>query len=52
MIGNKADLDSQREVTFEEAKQFAEENGNVLTFIINNCCQILTEFLGGVLCFC
>jgi len=28
MIGNKADLDAQREVTFDEAKQFADENGN------------------------
>ena len=25
--GNKADLDAQRDVTYEEAKQFAEENG-------------------------
>lgn len=31
MIGNKCDLEAQRDVTFEEAKQFAEENG--LTFI-------------------
>ncbi|KAG7157416.1 Ras-related protein Rab-14-like [Homarus americanus] len=27
LIGNKADLDAQRDVTYEEAKQFAEENG-------------------------
>lgn len=27
LIGNKADLEAQRDVTFEEAKQFAEENG-------------------------
>jgi len=27
MVGNKSDLDAQRDVTFEEAKQFAEENG-------------------------
>ncbi|KAG7468786.1 Ras-related Rab-14 [Solea senegalensis] len=27
LIGNKADLESQRDVTYEEAKQFAEENG-------------------------
>uniref|UniRef100_A0A8C5KDL7 Ras-related protein Rab-14 n=1 Tax=Jaculus jaculus TaxID=51337 RepID=A0A8C5KDL7_JACJA len=27
LIGNKADLEAQRGVTFEEAKQFAEENG-------------------------
>lgn len=27
LIGNKCDLDAQRDVTYEEAKQFAEENG-------------------------
>jgi len=27
MVGNKSDLDGQRDVTFDEAKQFAEENG-------------------------
>ena len=27
LIGNKSDLESQRDVTYEEAKQFAEENG-------------------------
>ena len=27
MVGNKSDLDGQRDVTFEEAKQFADENG-------------------------
>jgi Ras-related protein Rab-14 len=27
LIGNKCDLNSQRDVTFEEARQFAEENG-------------------------
>lgn len=27
LIGNKSDLDSQRDVTYEEAKQFADENG-------------------------
>lgn len=27
MIGNKSDLESQRDVTYEEAKQFADENG-------------------------
>uniref|UniRef100_A0A1B6FDG3 Ras-related protein Rab-14 n=1 Tax=Cuerna arida TaxID=1464854 RepID=A0A1B6FDG3_9HEMI len=27
LIGNKRDLDGQRDVTYEEAKQFAEENG-------------------------
>lgn len=27
MVGNKSDLESQRDVTYEEAKQFADENG-------------------------
>lgn len=27
LIGNKCDLDEQRDVTYEEAKQFADENG-------------------------
>lgn len=27
MVGNKSDLEAQRDVTYEEAKQFAEENG-------------------------
>ncbi|KAK7933626.1 hypothetical protein WMY93_004522 [Mugilogobius chulae] len=27
LIGNKADLEAQRDVTYEEAKQFADENG-------------------------
>lgn len=27
MVGNKSDLDAQRDVTYEEAKQFADENG-------------------------
>uniref|UniRef100_A0A0K0EUG8 Ras-related protein Rab-14 n=2 Tax=Strongyloides TaxID=6247 RepID=A0A0K0EUG8_STRVS len=31
LIGNKSDLDEQREVTFDEGKQFSEENG--LTFL-------------------
>jgi Ras-related protein Rab-14 len=26
LIGNKSDLEAQRDVTYEEAKQFAEEN--------------------------
>ena len=41
LIGNKSDLEAQRDVTYEEAKQFAEENGNILnlktvTFYILN----------------
>jgi len=34
LIGNKADLEAQRDVTYEEAKQFAEENGE------NYCCIV------------
>lgn len=30
LIGNKADLEAQRDVTYEEAKQFAEENGEIM----------------------
>ena len=30
LIGNKCDLEAQRDVTYEEAKQFAEENGKNL----------------------
>ncbi|KAK2535261.1 Rab14 [Columba livia] len=33
LIGNKADLEAQRDVTYEEAKQFAEENG--VLFLLN-----------------
>ena len=32
LIGNKADLEAQRDVTYEEAKQFAEENGEEKLF--------------------
>ncbi|KAH0517060.1 Ras-related protein Rab-14 [Microtus ochrogaster] len=34
LIGNKADLEAQRDVTYEEAKQFAEENGGFKTAFI------------------
>lgn len=50
LIGNKADLEAQRDVTYEEAKQFAEENGEAdraapvvqtgsgcLTWILSTC---------------
>lgn len=29
LIGNKSDLEAQRDVTYEEAKQFADENGKM-----------------------
>lgn len=34
LIGNKSDLDAQRDVTYDEAKQFAEENGIKIGFPI------------------
>jgi Ras-related protein Rab-14 len=29
LVGNKKDLDGQREISYEEAKKFADENGLV-----------------------
>ncbi|XP_061459989.1 ras-related protein Rab-14 isoform X2 [Rhineura floridana] len=47
LIGNKADLEAQRDVTYEEAKQFAEENG--LLFLEasakTQCCPVSWKFL-------
>lgn len=40
LIGNKADLEAQRDVTYEEAKQFAEENG-VFFFLLS--CYFLQD---------
>lgn len=40
LIGNKSDLEAQRDVTYEEAKQFADENGN-----LKNLLYIITYFL-------
>jgi len=34
MVGNKSDLDAQRDVTFDEAKQFAEENGTQYSYLL------------------
>ncbi|MEQ2197200.1 Ras- protein Rab-14 [Xenoophorus captivus] len=39
LIGNKADLEAQRDVTYEEAKQFAEENGEL---DISRTCSVRT----------
>ena len=57
MVGNKSDLDAQRDVTFDEAKQFAEENGTlqsgVLEFIDHELIPITTHHLlpvGAKLC--
>jgi Ras-related protein Rab-14 len=32
LIGNKSDLEGQRDVTYEEAKQFADENGKLVDY--------------------
>lgn len=37
LIGNKADLEAQRDVTYEEAKQFAEENGEEMSAFNTSC---------------
>jgi len=37
LIGNKADLEAQRDVTYEEAKQFAEENGVFFFSFLSHC---------------
>ena len=49
MIGNKSDLDAQRDVTYDEAKQFAEENGmNCSNFYKNNLFLLVTVLELGV----
>lgn len=35
MVGNKSDLEAQRDVTYEEAKQFADENGLYLLWVVD-----------------
>ena len=30
LIGNKSDLDTEREIAYDEGKEFAEENGMIL----------------------
>ncbi|PAA86632.1 hypothetical protein BOX15_Mlig022065g1 [Macrostomum lignano] len=61
MIGNKSDLDNQRDVTFEEAKKFAEDNGlvflecsaktgeNVEDAFLETARKIYENILSGVL---
>lgn len=50
LIGNKADLEAQRDVTYEEAKQFAEENGGFLLRLNGFFGSHMGEFLrSGVL---
>ncbi|KAI5613065.1 ras-related protein Rab-14, partial [Silurus asotus] len=45
LIGNKADLEAQRDVTYEEAKQFAEENGKRGKSELDSffCCLLFLE---------
>lgn len=42
MIGNKSDLEEQRDVTYEEAKQFADENG--LMFVEASAKTLVLQF--------
>ena len=42
LIGNKSDLEAQRDVTYEEAKQFADENGEYLFTMDMNLSNIVT----------
>lgn len=45
LIGNKADLEAQRDVTYEEAKQFAEENGEMMMEIMGvSTCAYNTHY--------
>ena len=56
LVGNKKDLDAEREVTFMEASRFAQENGNY--YIYFKLCTIrsselfLRELVGNFLCKC
>ena len=51
LIGNKSDLDAQRDVTYEEAKQFADENG--LMFVEARCSTLnLCFFLACFFSLC
>ena len=54
LIGNKSDLEAQRDVTYEEAKQFADENGikeafksNISYQQINLHGSVKTDFLSN-----
>jgi len=49
MVGNKSDLDGQRDVTFDEAKQFAEENGACRHRCIIFCWSRMKSYLN---CLC
>jgi len=52
LVGNKRDLDAEREVTFLEASRFAQENGMLfaclarsMTYNVNNFC-VFTLLVG------
>uniref|UniRef100_A0A2K6F172 RAB14, member RAS oncogene family n=1 Tax=Propithecus coquereli TaxID=379532 RepID=A0A2K6F172_PROCO len=48
LIGNKTDLEVQRDITYEEAKQFAEENGLFLEASAKTGENIQDAFLNAV----
>ena len=40
LVGNKKDLEAEREVTFLEASRFAQENGELyFTLLVNHACK-------------
>jgi len=39
LVGNKKDLDADREVTFMEASRFAQENGETRSCLMIDSCQ-------------
>ena len=51
LIGNKSDLEAQRDVTYEEAKQFAEENGKKPSLDYQFCnhitCMVVCPLIKG-----
>ncbi len=43
MIGNKKDLEDQRDVTYEEASNFAKENGLIFLEASAKTCVVLAS---------
>ena len=50
MVGNKKDLDSDREVTFMEASRFAQENGQLLSLSLSLLFSPLSFNCGSLPC--
>ena len=53
LIGNKSDLEAQREVTHEEAQKFAAENGKiflklVVEYIKRTSTQLFSKFTKNI----